>query len=116
MRVTRFEKLLFSGIVLISIGLLILSLGANQVEGFFFLFPFLFVGNLNPFFAVAVLFFLAVALYLSFKWFAYSVEHPIESVRFVRVTKRCPDCGGPIPDSAVFCPTCGHPLDDQYND
>jgi hypothetical protein len=114
--VTRFEKLLFSGIILISIGLLILSLGANQVDGFFFLFPFLFVGNVSPLLAAAVLFFLLAALYLSFKWFSYSSEHPIESVHFVRVTRSCSDCGGPIPANAGFCPACGHPLDDQHYD
>ncbi|MFW9845983.1 MAG: zinc ribbon domain-containing protein [Candidatus Thorarchaeota archaeon] len=115
----RPERLIIGGMFLVFIGILLLTLSTSPTSsGFFFIFPFIFVGELSsPMLAlvlvsVAIVFFilfLGTSRLLSPTWTQIG---DVDREVYVRLSSRCKVCGSPIPESAVFCPSCGSTLGD----
>lgn len=111
------------GFILIVLGIAIGGLiGASEGGGFFFVFPFFFIGTVGdttilPFFVMLIISGLIFAAFLlwSNRLFAQMQEEK-EYVLFIE--GECEFCGSPIPRGSQYCPACGKPIsyeDDEIN-
>lgn len=101
------------GFIILGLGISLLNLGEGS---FFFIFPFLFAGNLAPYFMLSTLFIVLMCF-----WWAN--RNWVEDARFIspmdqkpaylRVRTSCPFCGNPLPERALFCYSCGNPVEEE---
>ncbi len=85
-------------------------------EGFVFVFPFFFFGNVDAFLGLAVIVVFLTAFLISIRAScvnsAFEREQlgTYETQRYVRLTGVCAFCEEAVPENATFCPSCGSPV------
>ncbi|TFF91974.1 hypothetical protein EU545_02430 [Candidatus Thorarchaeota archaeon] len=108
----RWDYAIFAGIILVISGLLLLILPLDAVEGgFFFVFPFFFVGT-GPAGALLALVAFAAILVITL-WFFTSTWNSAVSDHS-RVKHICQICSLSIPEGGDFCPYCGAPVETRH--
>lgn len=106
MRVSDYAILTGVTLVILGLVLLVMSRGIED-GGFFFVFPFFFVGTgslgvLLALGAMTLVFAVALRAFLS-----GSGGFP---GTYLRTGGTCEICGHPVPEMAEFCPYCGAPV------
>ncbi|MHA2600651.1 MAG: zinc-ribbon domain-containing protein [Candidatus Thorarchaeota archaeon SMTZ1-83] len=111
------EILIIIGFVVLVIGFFILAFGTvGPGEGFVFVFPFFFFGNVDALVGLALFVVFLVVFLLSIRTSSFGSMPPHQQVgtyeteRYVRLTDICAFCEEAIPENATFCPSCGSPV------
>jgi uncharacterized membrane protein len=111
----RPELVIILGFIFVTLGITILSLsGSNYEEGFVFVFPFFFFGNVDSMVMlpiIGLMFLITISFILMFSnWMNLNRHATIsnEIPTYVRYDSMCAFCGEQMPKTAKFCPACGH--------
>ncbi|MBS3795150.1 MAG: zinc ribbon domain-containing protein [Candidatus Thorarchaeota archaeon] len=105
------EKLVVAGFILVILGAAILGLiGLSDGNGFFFVFPFLFFGNMSgsmllPFIAILILNLVIFGVFLF--WSRRLLGREQKEEYALLIEGECEFCGAPIPKGSTYCPACG---------
>lgn len=108
-KMSRSMNWIFSGLILITIGFILLLLSGNiETEGFVFIFPFFFAGgNLSTVSILIPLMLIPLAIIMYFWWFRYTkLEGDIFAYRDKEMIQ-CPMCKKMILKNSTYCQHCG---------
>jgi uncharacterized membrane protein len=113
MELHRSEQIIIVGFVLVTCGMVLLAFASgSSAGGFFFVFPFVFVGT-DPTAAILSLLGTAVLLVVFLRFCALGTDpfgtSSESSPAFIRSGGICKVCGQPVPQGAEFCAYCGAP-------
>ncbi len=101
---------MFLGFILISFGLVILALSSSETaSGFFFIFPFFFVGDLGTtgLFYICVAILVTGVLICQLNRFG-SYRDKVKPQHVIT----CVQCNEKLPMNADYCLRCGNPVND----
>ncbi|MFX1559495.1 MAG: hypothetical protein ACFFBL_02795 [Promethearchaeota archaeon] len=102
------------GFIILGLGLALLDFGEGST---FFVFPFLFGGNLAPVLMLSTLFIMMMCFWwINKNWTedARFLQSHGSRATYLRVSSSCPLCGAPLPENADYCFSCGNPVDGHY--
>ena len=108
------QSVIIAGFVLVAAGTILLALtSGSEGGGFFFVFPFVFLGTGGTAAVVSILL-TVVLLSVSLRFCTIQPDSSeyftSEDPRYIRSIGVCPVCGEPIPERAEFCAYCGAPV------
>lgn len=110
------ELLVCIGFTLIMGGIVLLTLNTlDTADGFFFVFPFFFVGNMEPFgflFLAVSIFVIIVFIYQAARLFRIGGPYVSAQIHY----NECTQCNTQIPSDWEFCPKCGSRVNQNFTD
>lgn len=103
------QNFLSLGVLFIILGIILLVITSEVVEGsFFFFFPFFFFSGSNP---ISILLFLTFIIFMFRIMIRTTSDFFGQSDMTLPVGSRCEYCSSALPVNALFCPSCGNTVD-----